>query len=168
MGPRQTACLSVQVAPLQMVGMYKSGDGGKPPPAICAERSPADRPEVAFSSACAVASWKLISYTRAIPRLLPQFAPPAVAEGWLVPKKVVPATVMDDPTVFSPEPSVSIQPLALRRLLCAASCCVLPGGQRDTSCKQSLVESNRSASVIGAAGLMFAGSTSVNLRSLNM
>src|SRR6266568_1332748 len=160
-GPNCTPCLSS--LPIWVISYC--GGGRKPPPAMTFERSAADMPAVAFRLVVAVASLKLTSYTRAIPRLLPQFWPPAVAEGWLVPKKVVPAIVTDDPIVFSPERSLIIHPLPLSKSACACVICEL---EQAVSCRQSLVASNRSASVIGAVGLTVAGLTSTNLRSLNM
>src|SRR5688572_123773 len=61
-----------------------------------------------------------------MPRLLPQVPPPAVAEGWLVLKKVVPPIEIALPTTFSPLPSVMNQPRSVPSFAVRAATSVWP------------------------------------------
>src|SRR4051812_48158106 len=76
---------------------------------------------VEFRSTCALASENPIRYCFAIPRLLPQAPPPAVALGWFVLKNVVPESVPALPTFFSPAANVSLKPQLLLPLVLVAS-----------------------------------------------
>src|SRR5688572_9412029 len=78
------------------------------------ERSAAVSPPTAFRSVVAVASAVATWYCRATPRLLPQVPPPAVVQGWLVLKTVVPPIETAFPTTFSPVPSVMNQPRSVQ------------------------------------------------------
>src|SRR6185369_6132952 len=148
-----------------------TGEGRKPPPAATNDRSAVETPLTPFSSVVAVAFWKFTRYSRAMPRLLPHAPPPALAEGWLVLNSVVPATVVDEPTVFSPAASVTFQPREACNCACARAAWELL--HTVVSCRQLLVASNRplgavTASKVVSVTVAWPVASSPVLRSLNM
>src|SRR5688572_3144625 len=122
------------------------------------ERSAAVRPPTALRSLVAVASAVATWYCRATPRLLPQVPPPAVADGWLVLKNVVPLIEIALPTTFSPAPRVMNQPRSVPSLADTAAC-VSPPAQEAAFWMQFEVRSDKPA--IGPVGVQASAKSAI-------